>query len=620
MPSDFLEQLSERIILGDGAMGTQLQALSSHADGCLDALNIDEEPAARRLVSEVHESYRDAGAEILQANTFGANAVKLARFALEEKVRDICLQGALIAREVAGDDLFVAGSIGPMEFFEEAEAWSPGAIETAFREQMEALVEGGVDILVLETFLELEQASIAVRVAASFGLPVVLQIGGVQEGRTSTGIDVVTFAKEMREIGADVVGSNCRSPFDILRTTKTLAGALDCPLSAQPNAGVPEIDRGRIVYSIRLEDFVRYSERLLDTGANLIGGCCGTTPEHISALKNIVDGRRPIDRKVTRVHAAPEQPVTAPEPPQLNRIDAVFNSGAPLISVEIRPSRDLSLTQLMEGTRQVVKAGATLLDVPDNAGAMVGIDPMVTACYLQQNSGLPTIMHLNSTSRNLIALQSYLLGCWHSGLHGILAITGDHPNVGDHDKFANRITDLKSSVQLIQLLDHLNQGRLFNETPIDSPCGFKIGAGVNPSRNIDPQIRWLKRKVEAGATFAFTQPVYLKEHAQELYERTESLGIKILTGILPVSSIRNAEFLNSGRIPGISVPDSVLEKFFETGSREEARQLGLRLAEEVITGLEGIAHGFYFILPFGKTRYEDTADLVRLASQVPQAK
>lgn len=621
MRTGFLEQLRDRVLLCDGAIGTRLQAMTRNYDGSLDALNIDKDPSIRGLVRKVHESYRDAGSNILQTNTYGANPVKLAYFGLEDRVREINLEGARIAREVAGRELFVGGSVGPMERASESEGWKPEDEEAGFRMQMDALVEGGVDFLILETFQELEQARVALRTSKGYGLPVVFQMGGVQRGRTSTGVDVAAFSREMERLGADVIGANCRGPFDVLRTIEILAPQFAGPLSAQPNAGSPEIDRGRIVYSIRLDDFVRYAERILEAGVNLLGGCCGTGPAHIARLREIVQGQRPRPRPDAqpppRVIPAPQPAAQARTPaPVANRVQKVFDSGAPLVSVEIRPSRDATFGELLEGTQQVVEAGATLLDVPDNAGGNVAFDPMTAAAFLQEKTGRPVIMHLNSTSRNLIALQSYLLGCWQQGLHGILAITGDHPNVGDHDKYAHRVNDLKSSVELIQVIGMLNQGKLFNESHIRTPCGFTVGAAVNPTRNLDPQMRWLRRKVEAGARFGFTQPVYLKEEAERLYEKASPLGIRIFTGILPITSVRNAEFLASGRIPGIVVPPSILERFQAAGSASDARALGLGLAEELISGLSGVAHGFYLILPFGRSRYADTARLVRLAIEV----
>jgi len=617
MRPKLLELLAERVVLSDGAMGTRLQALMRDYEGCLDALNTDHDPSVRDLVRQVHESYRDAGADILQTNTFGANPVKLARFGLDDHLKEINQAGAAIARKVAGEDLLVGGSVGPMEHVEQLEGWSLSDIETGFRAQMEALAEGGVDFLVLETFQEIEQARVACRIAKGFDLPVVLQIGGVQDGRTSTGLDVGVFAQELERAGADIIGSNCRGPFDVLRTTEVLAKSVSTPLSAQPNAGSPEIDRGRVVYSIQAEDFGSYAERLLELGVGLIGGCCGTDPSHIERLRSIVQERRPRARRP--VVPLPAEPKVAAAPEQVrevNRVRAVLESGVPLVSVEIRPSRTVSFSRLLEGTQQIAEAGTALLDVPDNAGGMVSGDPMTTSALLQQGTGVPTVMHLSSTSRNLIALQSYLMGCWQNGLHGILALTGDHPNIGDHDKYAQRVTDIKSSVDLMRLIGMLNRGKLFNESPIKTPCAFCIGGAINPTRKLDPQIRWLKRKVDAGAEFAFTQPVYLKEHAEQIYEATEDLGIKIFTGLLPISSVQNAEFLASGRIPGITVPDSVMERFSSTDSREQARDLGLRLAEELMEELEGTAHGFYLILPFGKTRFEDTARLVRFAREV----
>ena len=602
---DILNQ--KHILVADGAMGTRLQALVGTSQACIDGLNLD--PTFREIVALVHRSYLEVGANVLITNTYGANAVKLGRYARQSQVRAINLEGALIARRcLTRPDQYVAGSVGPLEIYSLRDDYSDEQLEEAYREQIQALVDGQVDFLLLETFQDLHEAAIALKVATATQVPVALSVGGVQNGRTGTGADVREFALLASRLGAAMVGANCRGPYDILETLHILSAVTALPLFALPNAGSPEIDRGRVAYNVDSLQFGQYALKLAQAGAAMIGGCCGTEPSHIEQVVQAVKGLpAPAPRSVSEVRIFP---VESPKPPQqTNLIQQIFQSVPLVLSVELRPGRTTPLEDFLESGRHLAALGVHLFDVPDNAGAKVTVDPMISASRLQAETGIPTLVHLSTSHRNLVATQSYLLGCWHAGIQGILAVTGDHPNVGDHDKYASRVNDIKSSVNLMGLIAMLNQGRLFNETPC-IPTNFAIGGGFNPVRGLTAQVKWLQRKVEAGAGFIYTQPVYREEDVDRCLEATAHLNVPILFGIMPLVSRRNAEFFAAGRIPGVIIPPEVLERYEGVDDPEEGKKIGLDLCSDLMQRIRSKVRGFYLLPPFGKDHHTVIGQLI----------
>lgn len=607
MKKPLMEALATRVVVADGAMGTRLQAIVSHGQACIDSFNLD--PAYADIVASIHRSYLIAGAELIMTNTYGANSIKLARYGRQVQAPAINREGVRIARRCLEPypDRWVAGSVGPLEVFSIRDEYSDYQIEAIFREQMKALVEEGVDLLALETFQDLEEAHIALRVAKEFPVPVMFSVGGVHAGRTGTGADAREFAVLASRLGADIMGCNCRGPFDILETVQLLSQVTSLPLAAMPNAGSPEIDRGRVAYHVDPGQFRSYAVRLAKAGAALLGGCCGTEPEHIAQMVQAVqDLPAPTQRHCSEVRVFEKPPSSLrdlPATPPPNPVEQVFASVPFVVSVEMRPGRATPLQDFIEAGRQLAREGVHLFDVPDNAGARVTVDPLYSAALLQSETRIPTIMHLSTSHRNLVATQSYLLGAWQAGLQSILCVTGDHPNVGDHDKYASRVNDLKSSVNLMTLCrEHLNQGRLFNSTPC-APTNFFLGGGMNPVRGLTAQIKWLQRKIDAGARYVFTQPVYREEDVDIMLEATQGLDIPILVGVMPLTSRRNAEFFAAGKIPGILIPQEILEKFEKVTTPEDGRQLGMDLALDLLEKIRKKIRGVYLLPPFGKDSY-----------------
>lgn len=602
-----MELFSQKVVVGDGAMGTRLQALVGTSQTCIDSLNVD--PSFREIVALVHRSYLEAGADLIFTNTYGANLFKLSRHGRDHQAHEINLEGARLARRCAGDKL-VCGSIGPLEIYSARDEFTEEQQLEIFCGQMASLVEGGVDFLVLETFQDLTEAQIALQAARRYDKPVWLSVGGVQNGRTGTGADVREFAALAQRLGATMLGANCRGPYDVLETLQILAGVTSLPLFARPNAGSPEIDRGRVVYNVDSTQFGHYAARLVAAGATMVGGCCGTDPSHIAQVaESLRDLKPPPPRSVSEVRVYHQsQPAPLPEAPP-NAIAEVFARVPLVVSVELRPGRTTPLQDFLSSGRYLAQRGVHLFDIPDNAGAKVTIDPVICASALQAETGIPTLVHLSTSHRNLIATQSYLLGAWQAGIQGVLAVTGDHPNVGDHDKYASRVNDVKSSVNLMGLIGMLNEGRLFNDTPCFR-TNFCVGGGFNPVRGLTAQVKWLQRKLEAGAQFVYTQPVYREEDVDRMLEVTADCKVPILVGIMPLVSRRNAEFFASGKIPGVIIPEEILNCYDPNEPACDSLRRGVDMASEFMDKIRHKVRGFYLLPPFGRDHHTVVGDLI----------
>lgn len=604
----FTQAIKERVLVADGALGTRLQTLTGNSQSCIDGFNLDS--SYSEIVSLVHRSYVDAGSDIIFTNTYGANAIKLDRYARKNQVLAINEEGARLARVAAQGRVYVAGSIGPVERPGGAEAQCEEILEEVFREQLLGLSNGGVDLFVFETFQDLIESRAALTAAQGFGLPVVFSIGGVTNGRTSLGTTVEEFVVMAAGFGVDVIGVNCRGAFDILESVDRVAQITSIPLIAMPNAGSPEIDRGRVAYRAEPHFFKDYAQRLFKAGVSIVGGCCGTGPDHVREMVEVAQKTSPpAPRIVSGVRVISHSTVVEHEVAPVSEVERVFQEVPFIISVEMRPARNAPFSEFLAAGRSLAAKGVHLFDVPDNAGAKVATDPMVSAFRLQDETHIPTIMHLSASHRNLIATQSYLLGCAECGVRSVLAVTGDHPNVGDHDKYASRVNDIKSSVNLLKLIGNLNSGRLFNGSPCQ-PTSFFAGAGFNPMRKLTPQLKWLEKKVEAGARFIYTQPLYDVDDVERLTEALKPFGLPVLVGILPLSSRRNAEFFAAGKIPGVIIPDHIVERYQTVETKEEGIELGVQLAAEFLQACKGLLDGCYLIPPFTADKYTRVEEIL----------
>ena len=590
---NILDRLKTEILTGDGAIGTMLYARGVGLDSNFEHLNLVR-PA---LVLELARQYAAAGAQVIETNTFGANHTKLAAIGLGHKVGEINLAGARIAREAAcGSALLVAGSVGPLGRMKgEEQELTSGAMEEHFQAQCTALAEGGVDLLLLETFASLEQLLAAVRAARKTGLPVCASMAFLEGGRSGDGTTVETFCSAAETAGIDMLGANCGAgPLELVKVVRRMAALTAKPISAYANSGFPEYHDGRYIYRATPDYFAAMAEEMAAAGANLIGGCCGTTPEHIASLAHTLAGRRPAPRT-----PAPSRAATGPR-------EGVRRGGASfldlwgcrkVITVELDPPKGMDCSRIVENCRRLKDAGADAINLAENPLARPRMGNIALGSVIRREIGIEVIIHVTGRDRNLIGMQSDMMGASLLGLRTILAVTGDPAAMGDHAG-ATSVFDLHSFT-LIKLLSDMNRGVNAVGNPIGNGTDFTIGAAFNPNtKNMAVQAGRLRKKVANGARFALTQPVYDPALFLDALDQTRDCGIPLLPGIMPLVSERNAEYLHN-EVPGINVPNGIrarmkgLEK--EAGARE-----GLAIAKEFIDATFTAAGGYYLIPPFGK--------------------
>ncbi len=601
--SGFLEALTERILVCDGAIGTELRKRVPSYLQCIDACNIHSTYAP--IVKEIHCTYRDAGADVIQTNTYQANREALAVHGLAEQVELINRAGVQLAQAVAGDRCYVAGSVGQIPFQTLDAAGTDRSVSTKtvrrlFKEQMDALVHEGVQLLVLETFVSVRQAEIATKQALTYGVPVIVLMSGISGGTMGSGLDVRVFARELEQLGAHAVGINCRGPHDLVEAMELLAPVIKVPLVVQPNAGNPRIEQGEIAvsYTVTAEVFSDYVEKLVELGANMIGGCCGTTPDYTAKIRSIVGEQKPAERQ-TRIFVLPRRIAAKPSKrvPNENPVQQVFETRERIVSVETRANTFPQLRALLKEAKTLAQLGVDLFDVTDNSGAVVNIGAVGTAYRLQQSTQIPTLIHWTTRSRNLISMQSHLLEAETLGIRGIVALSGDHPKAGPYEA-ASLVPDVRGAVQLMKLIARLNRGELADGSSIGEPCSFYYGGGFTIAENLKPHVKHLTSKVEQGAKFAYTQPVWTFEDVVHTQKATEHLGIKILYGILPLTSFRSASYLRDNL--GLYIPQFIVEKFHDLGDTA-GHELGMKLTLELVKELRNQEQipidGIYLIPP-----------------------
>lgn len=591
-----MQALARQILVCDGAIGTELRKRAPSYLQCVDACNISVEHA--ETVSAIHRAYVDAGADVIQTNTYQANREALAVHGLAEQVKEINKAGVLLARAEAKEICHVAGSVGQITFHTlDAAVPATKEIRRLFAEQMDALVDEGVDLLILETFFSSEQAKIATKQALTYGIPVIAEIGGVSGGTIGAGLDVRVLAQELEQLGAHVVGVNCRGPHDLVEAMEFLAPVIRAPILVQPNAGNPRVEQGEVTlsYTVEAEVFSDYVVKLVELGANMIGGCCGTTPEYTARIRQVVAGREPVKRE-ERIFVLPKS-VSISRVPTDNPVQQVFETRERIVSVEMRANTFPQLRTLLREAKRLAATGVDLFDVTDNSGAAVNIGAVGTAYRLQQVTGIPTLIHWTTRSRNLISTQSHLLEAAALGIRGIVALSGDHPKAGPYET-ASLVPDVRGAVQLMKLIARLNRGELADGSSIGEPCGFYYGGGFTIAENLKPHVKHLANKVAQGAKFAYTQPVWSFQDIVRAQEATEHLGIKILYGILPLTSFRSASYLRDNL--GLYIPQFIVDKFRDIGDTA-GHELGMRLCLELIRDIrsqdERVIDGIYLIPP-----------------------
>lgn len=602
---DLLAELEERVVCGDGAMGTLLLDRGVPVDRCLEELCVSDGEKVRRI----HEEYIAAGARVIETNTFGANAVRLSRFGFEERATEINRAAARLASDAArGKDVWVAGSIGPLAITED-EAASRGIDRAAvFREQATALIEGGAQILFFETFMDLAEMEIAVNAAPRGDCTVLCSFACEPEGRLRSGVLLAEAFERVRSLGATIVGVNClNGPHAMVQLLRNVpAGPL---LAAYANAGYPRYTEGRYIYPTAPDYFAATAREMVAEGARLIGGCCGTTPAHIAATAAAIADLRPVRSKpVVRPVVVERAPAAgAMSQDEENLLDRLA-AGKRVIICELDPPKTLALDKYFAGARALIQAGCDAITLADNSLAILRVSNLAVAAMLKERFGITSLLHMSCRDRNLLGLQSELLGMAALGMRHVLALTGDPSRVGDHPGAAS-VYDV-NSIELINIIKRLNEGFTHAGKSIKTATQFVVGCTFNPNaRNLDSQVNRLERKIAAGAQFAMTQPVFDLRLMDEMQRRTEPLGIPIFTGVWPLLSGRQAEFLHN-EVPGIVVPDPVRATMSGLEGAE-GRKRGVAIASEMVAAALDRFSGVYLITPF--LQYETTVELAEFA-------
>ncbi len=589
------------VVVFDGGVGTYLYEKGIYVNTCFDELNL----VNPELVAGVHRDYVAAGADVVETNTFGANRFKLAPHGLEKRVHEINLRGAQIAKGVAKDNTLVAGSIGPLGVeIEPLGKLSYEEAREAFKEQAQGLVDGGVDLIVLETFAlvsELQQAITAVR-EVSPDVPIVAQVTINDEGNLLSGASLEGFVKAVQATGVDAIGLNCsvgpRAMLDALETLKTLTAL---PISVQPNAGLPQNVGGRNIYMTSPEYMAEYAKRFIQTGASIVGGCCGTNPEHIRAIRRAVRALQPVKRMDV---TSRDLTVTAPETVQVidrrekSRLSARLAKGEFVSLVELVSPKGVSAAKEIAKARRLHHFGIDAINIPDGPRASARMSALALASLIQREVGIETVLHFACRDRNVIGMQSDLLGAWALGLRNVLAITGDPPKLGNYPN-ATAVFDV-DAIGLTNVIRRLNHGLDLAGNPIGEPTGFSIGVGVNPGAiNLDEELRRLDWKIEAGAEYVVTQPVFDLRILEKFMARIQHVRVPLICGIWPLVSFRNAEFMNN-EVPGASVPADVLERMRKTTTKEEGFAEGVAIARETYAHVRGSVAGVQVSAPMGR--------------------
>ncbi len=606
---EFNERLRDSILIADGAMGSMLhEAVGTHR--CFDELNATEPEAVFRI----HQAYIEAGAQIIETNTFGANRVKLAAHGLAGEVARFNQRGVKIAREAresGSREVLIAGSIGPLGMGLQSRELPSGEILDIFKEQAGALEERGVDLFILETFSDLDELLLAIDAVRSFSrLPVVAQLTYSEEGTTHGDVRAGDAALRLKEKNVQVIGANCTlGPQALLPILQELVSVNDRPVSAMPNAGFPKRQGDRIVYpKSSPEYFALFAREAADLGVRIIGGCCGTTPDHVRALAEAVKSRKPgkaVSASEAAVETAPKITRPVGREPE-SKLWKKIRASQFVTSVEIDPPKGVSLERIFEQVDRIMAGGRVdAIDINSGTMARVGMDAILLASALEAR-GIETIPHLTTRDFNIIGLQAVLLGAWAiGGVRNILAITGDPPSVGDYPETSG-VYEI-DSVGLVKVLSQLNQGHDWAGKTLGGSTNFTIGAAVNPvAEDLDHEIERFLAKVEAGAHFAMTQPLFDPAHWHAFLKRLGGKSpIPVLVGIWPMNSYKQALRL-SNEVPGIVIPEPVLLDLQAAGVH--ARDCGFALARRMLEWARTETAGAYLIPPF--KRYEEILELL----------
>ncbi len=601
--AEFRQMLNRRAIVADGAMGTMLYARGIFINRCFDELNV----TMPQMVKEIHQEYVRAGAEIIESNTYGASRVRLATFNIGDQVVAINRAGVRLAREAAAErtDVFVAGAMGPLGVH--LEPLGPTSFAEAralFREQVQALVDEGVDLLMFETFSslhELGEALAAAREVAGAEMVIVAHVTIDDEGNLHDGTSTETFTRFLDESPADVIGLNCSvGPKAMLETLERMMAFTSKPASAMPNAGHPTKVEGRNIYLSSPEYVAQYARRMLWAGVKIVGGCCGTTPEHIKSIKSEARSLQPGMRKLQvtveeqkdKPHVMEMVPVAAK-----SSLGAKIAAGKFVAFVEILPPRGVDAAKEIAGSKLCKAAGIDVINVPDGPRASARMSAQVTCQLIERDAGIETVLHFCCRDRNILGIQSELLGAHAAGIRNLICITGDPPRMGAYPD-ATAVFDV-DAIGLTNIVNNLNHGLDIGGNPMGSQTALLLGVGANPGAlNMEEEIRRTEWKVQAGAEYIVTQPVFDVRQIEAFLRRIEGFRIPVMAGIWPLTSYRNAEFMvNELRVP---VPEEFMERMRVAGTPEKSRAEGVVIAQQMVQAVRTMVDGVQLSAPFGR--------------------
>ena len=594
----FLEALERGVVVADGAMGTELYRRGVPFEACFDELCLTRPD----LVGGVHQSYRAAGAHLLVTNSFGANRYRLARHGLEDKTTEVSAAAAKIAREVAGDVCFVAGSIGPLgKRLEPVGRISVAEAEAAFEEAALGLAEGGVDAILLETFADLVEITAALRAAKRVApeLPIIASMTFTDEGKTVYGYKPEEVVRRLSELGAVAVGANCSvGPQSLMDVVERMLRVPNVKLMVKPNAGMPQFHAGRYLYLSSPEYLGETARYFVQNGCHIVGGCCGTTPDHIRVIRAAVEGMvpsRPARNATVEVIEAVSDAEASKAQRRANDIQAKIAAGVFVSSVEIDPPKDISAEKLIEGAALCRAAGVDAINIADSPLARARMSPMALATLIRQSVDIEIILHMSCRDRNVIGLQSEIMGAVALGVRNILCVTGDPPQVGDYPN-AKGVFDV-DSIGLTQLCARLNRGLDLSGRPMKYRTDVFVCVASNPTAaDLETEVRRFKEKEEAGAHFTMTQPIYELDSLHRFMDLAKPT-IPVLVGILPLRNARHAHFLHH-EVPGMFVPEDIRARMERAG--EAGPQEGVAIAQEFLSRAKSLVQGVYLMPPFNQ--------------------